>query len=243
MTFIELLNNYKPKQTGGKGDGRSPFEFDKNQLLVGLYVEREHTNDPFKSLGISIDHLSEKEYYYTDLIKSGVVDEPKALEYAKKYLNVLPEKRENNKNNDEETNILLGFKPNYPDHYTNMNEEIKIGDSVIVNVNVKPVKLGGQYEKRKIKIVNIDTNEDGEKMYSGYDDKNKIKHFTQKDIINENFDFANAELEYFKNSDLKNKLLKFEEYYKNWKSLSDIDKNEAYKLYNELRMYKFDKQC
>ena len=70
MTFIELLNNYKPKQTGGKGDGRSPFEFDKNQLLVGLYVEREHTNDPFKSLGISIDHLSEKEYYYTDLIKS-----------------------------------------------------------------------------------------------------------------------------------------------------------------------------
>jgi hypothetical protein len=180
MNFIELLNNYKPKQTGGKGDGRSPFDFDKNQVLVGLYVEKEHSNDPFAALGITLDHLSENESYYTYLIKSGIVDEPKALEYAKKYLNVTPENKENNKNNDEETDILLGFKPNYPDHYTNMNE---------------------------------------------------------------NFDFVNAELEYFKNPDLKNNLLKFEEYYKNWKSLSDVQKNEAYKLYDQLKMYKFDKQC
>lgn len=116
MTFIELLNHYGNVILHGKGDGISPFDVDKHQLIVGLYVEREHSNNPFLALKVAIDHLTERSDYYIELVKSGIVDEYKALELAKKYLGIEPIDQnaviDIPKSDDEMlTDVLLGFKP------------------------------------------------------------------------------------------------------------------------------------
>ena len=61
------------------------MEIDDKQLKVGTAVEKEHTSDPKAAKEIAIDHLTEDPEYYSKLIKSGLVDEPKALKLAKKH--------------------------------------------------------------------------------------------------------------------------------------------------------------
>lgn len=85
MKYSELIKNYAVKISGGKGDKSKPEDFDKKELIVGIYVEREHTSDPKTAIEISIDHLSENPKYYTDLVNSGIVDEKKAIEAAKRF--------------------------------------------------------------------------------------------------------------------------------------------------------------
>lgn len=72
---------------GGKGDKTKISDVDKKQLLIGIAVEMEHTDDKKKALEISLDHLSEKgnENYYSKLIQSGIVDEKEALDLYKKF--------------------------------------------------------------------------------------------------------------------------------------------------------------
>jgi hypothetical protein len=57
----------------------------KHNILVGKEVEKEHTNDSQHALKIAFDHVKEDKHYYKKLYKSGLIDEPKALELAKKY--------------------------------------------------------------------------------------------------------------------------------------------------------------
>ena len=76
---------------GGKGDHISPKDVDKNELRVGIEVEYEHAEgDKIAAIDISLDHLKEDPKYYSKLVKSGIVDEPKAIELAKKLLGVEP---------------------------------------------------------------------------------------------------------------------------------------------------------
>jgi len=58
---------------------------DKKQLAIGIAVEMEHTNNKKTALEIAIDHLTEKNDYYTELIKSGIVDEKEALRLYNKF--------------------------------------------------------------------------------------------------------------------------------------------------------------
>jgi len=57
---------------GGKGDDKSPADFDLKQIKLGIEVEKEHTDDPFDALEIVLDHLTEDPEYYT------VKDDPEA---------------------------------------------------------------------------------------------------------------------------------------------------------------------
>jgi len=50
---------------GGDGENNSTLEFDPEQILMGLKVEMEHTNDPMFAIEIVIDHLSTNKKYYT----------------------------------------------------------------------------------------------------------------------------------------------------------------------------------
>ena len=50
---------------GGKGEGKSPLEFDPEQIKLGMKVEMEHTDDPMIALEITLDHLTEDPEYYT----------------------------------------------------------------------------------------------------------------------------------------------------------------------------------
>ena len=54
------------------------------ELEVGTTVEFEHTKDPKEAKKIAKDHLSEDPNYYSKLYKAGLIDEPDAIELAKK---------------------------------------------------------------------------------------------------------------------------------------------------------------
>lgn len=69
---------------GGMGDSTSENEVCPKQLKVGITVEKEHASNPMVAKEIAIDHLTEDPEYYSKLIKSGLVDEPEAINLAKK---------------------------------------------------------------------------------------------------------------------------------------------------------------
>lgn len=54
------------------------------ELIVGIQVEKEHTDDPEEARKIAMDHLREDPDYYKKLIEAGLVDEPTAIETAKR---------------------------------------------------------------------------------------------------------------------------------------------------------------
>jgi hypothetical protein len=106
MKYSEFINNF---QYCGNGVGKdtSINDINKNELLVGIAVEFEHTNDINTSTSIAIDHLSENNQYYTELVNDGLVDEEKAIYLAKKFLNI----SKNNNSEKEQENEILGYKP------------------------------------------------------------------------------------------------------------------------------------
>ena len=83
---------------GGKGDGKSIHDFDSKQILLGLNVESEHTNDILTALEVTIDHLSENPVYYTVMNTPEASAQAGASEDAAKY-------------DDKLTDTLLGFEP------------------------------------------------------------------------------------------------------------------------------------
>ena len=62
---------------GGKADNKPTAKYDKDQLALGMGVEREHTESPKRALEITKDHLEENDQYYT---------EPKSKDWAEKEI-------------------------------------------------------------------------------------------------------------------------------------------------------------
>ena len=95
---------------GGKGDGKSPLEFTPDQILKGMKVEMEHTDDPMFALEITMDHLTEDpEYYGSD------EEDPDKMAQTNASADV-----EGGEGDDKEmTDMLLGFKPH------NVGDEIE----------------------------------------------------------------------------------------------------------------------
>ncbi len=52
------------KLVGGKADGKTPKDFDKEQLKIGIKIEMEHTKDKEIAAEIAMDHLEENPRYY-----------------------------------------------------------------------------------------------------------------------------------------------------------------------------------
>ncbi len=94
---------------GGKGEGKSPTEFSPEQILMGMKVEMEHTEDPMISLEITLDHLAEDPEYYTEK------DTPEASAQFGAAKDT-----EDDGGDKEMTNMLLGFKPH------NVGDEVDI---------------------------------------------------------------------------------------------------------------------
>jgi len=74
--------------SGGKAElaGTKEEDVDANQLAVGIAVEMEHTDDPEVAKRVALDHLTENEVYYTDLVESGIVDEQEAIDLYNKLI-------------------------------------------------------------------------------------------------------------------------------------------------------------
>lgn len=66
-----------------KKSGQPIFGVDP-ELVVGIMVEKEHTDDPQEARKIAMDHLREDPHYYKKLIAAGLVDEPEALKAAQR---------------------------------------------------------------------------------------------------------------------------------------------------------------
>ena len=54
---------------GGLADGKEPMQYDNQQIIKGMEVEMEHTDDPKIALEIAMDHLEEIPNYYDHLDK------------------------------------------------------------------------------------------------------------------------------------------------------------------------------
>lgn len=81
----KFLDEHEEKLQGGKGDGLQPEDVDPKEFLVGTAVEFEHTNDKAIAQEIALDHLAENPKYYSEGMKKGIFDEPKAINLYKKY--------------------------------------------------------------------------------------------------------------------------------------------------------------
>lgn len=86
------INTFKEKALAKKNHGKRLvikksaqhiFGVDP-ELVVGMLVEKEHTDDPEEARKIAMDHISEHPDYYTKLIAAGLVDETEAIKGAKK---------------------------------------------------------------------------------------------------------------------------------------------------------------
>ena len=99
---------------GGVGDGKSPMEFDPDQVSKGIKVEMEHSSDPKIAIEIVLDHLTEDPQYY------GTGDEdPEASAQAGAVKDAEGSEGSEDK---EMTDILLGFKPH------NVGDEVEAGE-------------------------------------------------------------------------------------------------------------------
>lgn len=101
------------KLIGGLGDDKSPDDFDKKQVMLGIGVEMEHTNDPKVALEIVLDHLSENPAYYTtkdnpeDSAQANAAADTEEIDpsISNDTIDI------DGDNNDELTDKLLGYEP------------------------------------------------------------------------------------------------------------------------------------
>ena len=66
---IRLLKNWKEKIPGGLSVGKTPADFNADDIAKGISVEMEHTDDVKIATEIAMDHLSEDPKYYDKLKK------------------------------------------------------------------------------------------------------------------------------------------------------------------------------
>lgn len=99
---------------GGLGDEKSPLEFDPDQILKGLKVEMEHSDNPMIALEIVMDHLSETPNYYGNDEEDPEVLAQKNAEFDAK----------SDVDDKEMTDTLLGFKPHNVGDETEDDEEV-----------------------------------------------------------------------------------------------------------------------
>jgi hypothetical protein len=61
------VDRIKDTVKGGLADKLDPSEFDQEELMTGIHVEMEHTNDILQAMEIAMDHLFEDPAYYEKL--------------------------------------------------------------------------------------------------------------------------------------------------------------------------------
>ena len=96
MKLQDLYNNFQ-YIGNGKGKNLDIKKVDIAELLTGIAVEKEHHPTINNRVSIALDHLAENAKYYTILIKSGLVDEPKAIAIYNKLKNLVIERKTCNK--------------------------------------------------------------------------------------------------------------------------------------------------
>ena len=134
---------------GGDGEGKSATDFDPEQILMGMRVEMEHSDDPMYALEITIDHLTEDPEYYT----SQDTPEDSAQVNASADAN-------GSEGDDKNTeDILLGFKPhNVGDEVPDTSRKPKMAEPEETSVEepeeVEPEKKEDELDESVNKRIN-----------------------------------------------------------------------------------------
>lgn len=141
---IEQIINNKKKVgeilIGGKGDYKQPTEFNREQIIKGLKVEKEHTNDPMVAIEIVMDHLTEDPEYYT---------RKETPEQSAQYGAAMDV---DDDSDDELTKIILGYKPHNVGESVDVDVDImyRTIDSVINSIRNKVEKNGYTVDERDL---------------------------------------------------------------------------------------------
>ena len=59
-----MVHKWQDHIPGGEAEGKKPSDFPAEDLVLGMTVEMEHTNNPEVACEIAMDHLTEKPDYY-----------------------------------------------------------------------------------------------------------------------------------------------------------------------------------
>lgn len=78
------IKNFKQRIKGGRADAKQITDFDLEQLIMGIKVEKEHATDKYTALEITIDHLAEYPDYYTRLHEMEETADQEAAEEGRK---------------------------------------------------------------------------------------------------------------------------------------------------------------
>ena len=78
------IKNFKQRIKGGRADAKQITDFDLEQLIMGIKVEKEHATDKYTALEITLDHLAEYPDYYTRLHEMEETADQEAAEEAGK---------------------------------------------------------------------------------------------------------------------------------------------------------------
>jgi len=124
---------------GGLGDEKSPLEFDPEQILKGMKVELEHTDNPMIAIEITMDHLTEIPNYYDRLEKmeadvekygAGSTDpmNPSGCFNDRQLAKDFPPESFEKQDDKEMTDMLLGYKPKNVGDEVEGNEEADLSN-------------------------------------------------------------------------------------------------------------------
>lgn len=72
IPFLMIMSDPKSRKNrlfGGVGDDLDESDVDPKELVKGIKIEMEHTDDPEIAREIALDHLAEDKKYYTKLAK------------------------------------------------------------------------------------------------------------------------------------------------------------------------------
>lgn len=70
LVLKEETRKFKDRIKGGMADDKLPSDFDQDQLIKGIKVEMEHTDNMLTAKEIAMDHLTEDPRYYDKLAKA-----------------------------------------------------------------------------------------------------------------------------------------------------------------------------
>jgi len=65
--------------------GITAEDVDSREFLVGIEVEKEHSDNLAVAKTIALQHLADNPKYYSEGMKKGIFDEPAAINLYKKY--------------------------------------------------------------------------------------------------------------------------------------------------------------
>jgi hypothetical protein len=171
--------------SGGLADDKSPQEFDPEQIMMGIKVEMEHTDNPMTALEIAMDHLAEFSDYYTRLEK---MEKDAEAEHGGESLEEKPEGEEGNKHpladvmdikidDKETTDVLLGYEPK------NVGETFDYASADVDYEEKDAMKKYLEYSEKNINGLGDDEKKEYFELWKQFKGSEKVNETLNKHIV------------------------------------------------------------